>query len=432
MRSSRALPPAVLVTALALVLAACAGGEDEDGSEESTSTQDDETPSDDENPSDDEPADPAALDAHVAAVSDLGAELAATAEDESLVVSPASAATMLAILAAGAEGETLAELETLLGGGSSDVLASIGDLRAVRADLEVDPAAGDLDPWPDSPVLHLADQVAVREGVTPGDAWLTSVEGLGAEVVEASPDELPGLLDEWVALHTGGLVEESAITPDASTGLVVQDAVLLHASFEPRFSGSATEDLPFTLADGSEVTVPTMRAERPLPWAETEVATATSLDLEGGLDVQVVLPAEGTAPSELTAEDWNALDDALTSGDEALVDLGLPRADLATTTNLMSALPGLGAESFADGGGELGGIFEGAFVDEAVQQATLEVTEQGVVAAAVSETDAAGAIPPPPETRELIVDRPYALRVVDGETGWVLVHAVVADPRGEG
>ncbi|MGO1738227.1 MAG: serpin family protein [Actinomycetaceae bacterium] len=436
--TARARAFALATTALTLVLAACGG-------EERSATDD--PPSDDgatvapsdgataEDPTgtvpENEPValeDAAGLTDHVAAVSDLGAHLAATAGEDSLVVSPASAATLLAILAAGAQGETLAEMEDVLGGGSGDVVEAIGALRASRADLEVEPAAGDLDPWPEDPLLHLADQVVLAEGVTPGDAWLGDVQGLGAEVVEAPGEDLEAVLDEWVALHTGGLVEDSAITPGDATGLVVQDAALLSARWNEDFDPSLTEDLPFTLAGGEQVEVAMMRDERTLPWAEVGDATATSIDLEGGFDVQVVLPAEGTAPSGLTAEDWRAVDDALDDGEEVLVDLGLPRADLGTSVDLTGALPGLGVTTVLSEDADLSGIFEGAFVDQAVQQATLAVTEEGVVAAAVSESAVAGAVPPPPKTREMIVDRPYALRIVDDETGWVLVHAVVADP----
>lgn len=59
----------------------------------------------------------------------------------------------------------------------------------------------------------------------------------------------------------------------------------------------------------------------------------------------------------------------------------------------------------------------------------LRVDEEGTVAAAVTEIMAAlSAVLLPPV--EMTVNRPFALRIVDVETGWPLFHAVVNDPEG--
>ncbi|MGC5627160.1 serpin family protein [Georgenia sp. Z1344] len=385
-------------------------------------------------------ADATALDAHLAATAALGAdvvaEVLADPDQDTLVVSPSSLATALAMVGAGSDGETRSEVEELLGSDVDGALEAIQALRAERADLDQDPATIVLDPLPDHAILHTANQVVLRDDVVPEQDWLDTVSHrLGAGVVAtSSPDEMQDVLDEWVRLHTAELVEESGIDARADTVLVLQDAMLVASAWLDRFDEAATTDDGFTLAGGEVVEVPTMHAEAPLTYAEVDGHQATSLPLLDGLRLEVVLPGEGTAPAELTAQDWAAIADGLDGADQVALDLALPRADVETSFGLAPVLTELGAVELFGPTPDLSRMLpgDGYVIDQAVQQARLQIGEEGVVAAAVTEIAVAeSGVAQPPERAEMIVDRPYAVRIVDGETGWVLVHGVIGDPRGE-
>lgn len=426
-RPARArLPRTLGVLGLAplLVLVACASGE------QAT------TPGGEQDPGTEVPA-PVELDQagavedHLRAVSDLGADLVAEAGQDTLVVSPAGLATTLAMLGAGAGGTTRSEIEDLLGADVDAALEAIQALRAARSELDQDPATIELDPLPDHAILHLANQVVLAEGAEPERAWSDTVTGrLGTGVVTAGEDELQQVLDDWVNLHTAGLVEESGISADQDTLLVVQDALLVASAWLTGFDGSLTTQEDFTLPGGDVVQVPTMHAERPQAYAEVDGHQVVALDLLDGLHLEVLLPAEGTAPTQVTAEQWASVSDALAEGGSPIVELALPRADVETSLDLMPLLGTLGAADLVGGSPDLSGVLEEDLVlDQAVQQARLQVGEEGVVAAAVTEVGGTGSAQPPPERVEMTVDRPYALRIVD-QDGWVLLHGAIGDPRG--
>ncbi|MGC5616257.1 serpin family protein [Georgenia sp. Z1491] len=468
---TRRSAPCALGAALVLLgLAACGGGSgtaSDTGSETPTGDVSDPDPGDASDPGgrpdpggtpdpgggaveltgdgpDDQPApvaleDVSALEDHLAATAALGADAVTQAlndpETDTIVVSPSSLATALAMMAAGAEGVTRAELEEVLGGADSDVLEAIQSLRSELADLDQDPATIELDPLPDRAIVHMANQVVLRSDVTPEQTWLDAVSHrLGAGVVATPFEAMQQVLDDWVDLHTAGLVDESGIEARPETVLVVQDAVLVASAWLDGFSESATTEEDYTLPGGDIVQVPTMHGQRPMPYAEVDGHRAVELALLDGLVLEVVLPADGTAPGELTAEDWAALADALDPGAPALVDLALPRADLETSVALAPVLDPVGVVELFGPAPELGRMLpgDGYVVDQAVQQARLQIGEEGVVAAAVTEIAVAESAQLPPEEEvELVVDRPYAVRIVDGGTGWVLFHAAIGDPRGE-
>lgn len=460
--SHRARTTATLAALPLLALAACGSGESEETSEPSSSAPAEETPTD-ETPTDGGSADgassvltpdgrpegqpePVALEdatglaEYLAATSDLAVEVANSvvadpeSDDGTIVVSPSSLSTALAIMAAGSGGTTRTEIENAIGGEVDGVLESIQALRADLADLDVDPADIVLDPIPETGLVHMANQVVLADGAEPEQEWLDTIAfRLGAEAVATSGvEEMQEVLDSWVDLHTGGMIPESGIEAHPDTVLVVQDAVLVASAWLSRFDESMTTDEDFHLGDGETVQVPTMHTTETMTFLEVDGHRGVELDLAGGLALQVVLPTEGSAPSDITAEQWAQIGDAGSEDRErANVDLALPRVDVETDFGLAEALESSGVVELFGPQPDLSGMLAGGgyYVDQAVQQARLQIGEEGVVAAAVTEIAVAeSAVQPPERVEELIVDRPFAVRIVDTGSDWVLFHGLIDDP----
>src|SRR5690606_20258197 len=83
-----------------------------------------------------DPADAAALPDLVAAADALGLDLLAEAGDETTVTSPASLQVTLSMAAEGAEGQTLAELEALVGASGEDRTDGMNALTGALDDLD--------------------------------------------------------------------------------------------------------------------------------------------------------------------------------------------------------------------------------------------------------------------------------------------------------
>ncbi len=370
----------------------------------------------------------------VEATTALGVGLLAPDSTENQLISPASVAVALSMLAEGARGDSAAELDRLLGAAGQDRTDAFNALQSAMQEYDGAPDVDD-DDLPDVPLLHLANGIVVDEDRTVEDEFLDRLAAgydAGVRVAELSDASGKAALDAWVRKHTGGRVEASAIRPDPDLYLVLQNAVVLAARWEAPFEAGMTRDLPFTLGTGDEIELATMVRRGDMVYADDGPWQAVRLPYTEAFAMDVVLPTEGTAPTELTADDWATLDAAFATPQQSEVLLALPKVDMATSTSLLEPLEALGLTSlFTFGRADLTGIAPDLFVSAVAHQATLTMDEEGTVAAAVTEIGAeAGAAPEPTEPVEMTVDRPFAIRVVHIETGWPLFLGAVQDPRG--
>lgn len=173
---------------------------------------------------------------------------------ENAVVSPASIVMAFSMLAEGANGAASEELDEWLGTSGEDRTHALSALQASVREFDGDPSAIQEDDLPEVPLLHLANQVTVREGGGVKEPFLNTLSrwydaGVGeADFTSATAKES---LDEWVNHHTGGLIEESAIEPDAQTLAVIQNAILMVARWESPFDPNLTRPTDFNRLDGS-------------------------------------------------------------------------------------------------------------------------------------------------------------------------------------
>jgi hypothetical protein len=180
---------------------------------------------------------------------DLHAALMAE-EGANVVTSPLSVATLLAMVAAGAGGETAQQMSKVLhlDNVRDDRFAAL--LRAVTDSDDV--------------VVSVANSLWANIGTPFEQDYLSFVrDGFGATAEEAplgdqaTADEI----DAWVAERTEGLIEDIAADlglPDPNAVLVLLNAVYFLGEWNVQFDPELTSSQPFTLSDGSQVDVPTM------------------------------------------------------------------------------------------------------------------------------------------------------------------------------
>lgn len=374
---------------------------------------------------------PDAVDATTA----LGAALVMAGEPgENHVVSPASVAVALAMLAEGARGESAAVLDAALGAAGDERTDAYNALQAAVLEYDGDPGDVDDDDLPERPLLHVANGVVVDEGREIEPGYLDSLArgyGAGVRVAELSDSSGGRVLDAWVREHTGGRIESSSIRPDPDLVLVLQNAVLLAARWQDPFGAELTAQRPFTLASGEEVTVDAMSQQVLAAYADVAGGQAVRLPYSEAFAMDVFLPGPGRQAA-LGVEQWRALDEGLGGPAATDVQLQLPKVDVETSIDLVPPLTQLGMGIlFADPGADLTGIAPDLVVGAVGHQTALTVDEEGTVAAATTEIGAeAGYAPAPSDPVVMTVDRPFALRIVHVETGWPLFMGVVADPRG--
>ncbi|WP_203138582.1 serpin family protein [Microbacterium sp. JZ31] len=365
------------------------------------------------------------------------ATLALADRGDNVVLSPASLAGAFAMLAEGAAGESLAELDAVLGATGADRGDAWAAIRGSLAGLDGDPAAAAGDELPERPIVHLATRVVLDEGFDPRPEFLERLAetfDAGITRAELSDSTATAMLSEWIRRHTGGLIRETAIEPNADLRVVLQDVVLLAARWQAPFDPADTQDLPFTLPDGSPADTETMTAGGFFAYAEAGEWAAVRLPYTEALHADVVLPPQGADPADATPELLEDISSALDDADPVQVELALPTVDTGTTkTPLIDKLAPLGLGTLADpGSADLSGIAGSPgdlVLAQAVQQAVLRIDEEGTVAAAVTELGVAETSATLPPAREIRFDRPFLFTVSHDETGWPLFLAAIRDPR---
>ncbi len=354
---------------------------------------------------------------------ELGWELLNSGTDPNRVIAPSSLAVTLGILAEGATDETLDAIDAAFVLFGDERSAALGALRQSLAGYDSLPKSVDVDTPPKTPVVHQASQAVIVEGKSVEQQFLDRIsEYYGVGVVQVPIGQMKQLLDEWASTHTAGLIKESAIDVVPDLVLVLQDAVLFAAAWAEEFPDD-DRPLEFRAPEGTQQ-VKALGGEFTIPWAEGDGWAAVRLPYDDALAMDVILPAPDTSPDELSATQMEQVRDALDTAQPRRVGMTMPPVDLTGKLNLLDMLTHHGI-TFDN---SLDGIFPGAVVDQFVQQVRLMVSAKGTVGAALTEVAVrATATLPDTELIEMIVDRPFVMRVLDTRTGWPLFLAVVSD-----
>ena len=355
---------------------------------------------------------------------------------DNAVVSPASLMMAFGMLAEGANDAAAEELDTWLGATGEDRTRALSALQESVRKFDGDPSTVQEDELPEVPLLHLANQVTVREGGGVKEEFLNTLSrwyDAGVGEADFTAPAAKDSLDEWVNHHTGGLIEESAIEPDHRTLAVIQNAILMAAQWESPFEPNNTRPTDFTLLDGATVETDSMMQVVEAQYHDSEIGQVIRLPYTDGFAMDIVLPASGTSPESITAAHWSEISEAFESEKLTEVDLRVPVLDIETpegSTDMLPFLRDQGLESTIQGD-RLDGIMESdLWIDAVGHQALLQVDEEGTIGAAVTEIEVAETSAPvqaePPVAMH--VDRPFTVRVVQLDTEWPLFMATVHDP----
>lgn len=356
---------------------------------------------------------------------DLQAALMAEEPGSNVVTSPLSVATLLAMVAVGAGGETAEQMAGVLylDEVRDDRFAAL--LRTVSDTEDV--------------VVSVANALWANEGTPFEEDYLSFVR----DVFDATAEEAPlgeqataDEIDAWVTERTEGLIDEIAEDlglPDANAVLVLLNAVYFLGEWSVQFDRELTNDQPFTLADGSEVDVPTMyrpsQPDEPAQIARRDGYEVLRLpygeDERFAMDVFLPAPEHDTAwmIGQLDVDERAA---ALDVFEETALDVRLPSFELEWNATLNDTLIALGMTLPFSGAADFSAMSPtNPFLSAVVHKTYIRVDEEGTEAAAVTGGAMATSLPP-----SFTADRPFVFTVSDTQTDTVLFLGTVEDPRG--
>ncbi|MFC8507445.1 serpin family protein [Streptomyces sp. NPDC057411] len=328
------------------------------------------------------------------------------AADRDFVVSPVGLWLALGAVASGARGETGGELRGLLGvdgGAAAEAVTRVG-----RRLSDGDGVAVATGVWSRLSVLD-----AFRRGLPDVSFGLLPGPGEVSRGAQAA-------LDAWVRRATGGRIGSLPLVLDGSEDLVLLNALALKAAWARPFPAQLTHDEPFTDAHGVTRPEPTMRQRIPVRqvWYVDGV-TVVELPCKGkggdAVRVRCALGPEGAGPAEVLPAAWAGPGERRPVAADA-VDLALPRFGLWTRIDAHAQVAALGVRRALRPGADFSGICAADLhVSKVVQEALVEIAEEGVeAAAATAVTMTRSAAPRPLAIERVAFDRPFGVAVLAG------------------
>ena len=363
-----------------------------------------------------------------------GAAGEAAGEEGNLIFSPYSISLAFSMAYAGARGETEAQIAETLGFLPQETQhPAFNDL-----DRRVSDPGGEVEGGGTPFRLNVANAVWGHWGYPFEEAYLGTLArhyGAGLQTLDFRQTESARReINGWVANETEGRIEDLVPpdTIDRDTRLALVNAIYFEASWWSKFEKAGTEDGPFTLPGGREVTVPMMRQAWKFPYAEGEGYQAVQLPYEGdAVDMIVILPEDGRLRQVEENLDADLLDEVRGKLPEAQVELTMPRFGFETDLKLIDLLEEMGLRlPFDPYEADLSGVTkeERLYIYEALHKATITVNEKGTVAAAATailDIPVSGGGGP----RTVTMDHPFIFSIVERETGTILFLGRVMNPR---
>jgi len=355
-------------------------------------------------------------------------------EGGNLFFSPYSISTALAMTYAGARGKTETQMAQALHFSLEQeqlhpafalLEARFSDIgRKGHIQLRVANAL-----WPQKGYAFLKEFLALTKRYY--GVLVTAVDYGAAETARRT-------INTWIEEKTENKIREmipsSAL--DASTLLVLVNAIYFKGDWASQFEQSLTRDAPFWVAPGEQVEVPMMSKTCEYGYGEGDGLQVLELPYAGNdLSMVVLLPREidGLAELEgrLTVENLGRWTKHLWQSE---VQVSLPRFEITFPFSLNNALISMGmVDAFGDA--DFSGM-DGSqvlYISAVLHKAFIAVNEKGTEAAAATAVmmRVLGVPSPPPVFR---ADHPFVFLIREKSTGSILFLGRVVNPlvRSEG
>ena len=329
-------------------------------------------------------------------------------EGKNSLISPLSVMLALSMTANGAKGETLAQMEALLGG---DI--PIGELNEY-----LHAYVGSL-PSSEKAKLTLANSIWFKDsGFTVEEDFLQrNADYYGAAA--------------WVKENTDGVIDKIVDQMDPYAVMYLVNTVLFDAEWQNIYRKHEVRDGTFTAIDGAKRTVSMMCSNESL-YLDDGKATGFLKPYKNGYSFAALLPNEGVALDDyiasLTGEGFLT---TVKNAKEGPVEAAMPKFSYDYGIEMSDALKALGMTVPFDA--ELA-VFSGLghssdgniYISRVLHKAYIAVDEKGTKAGAATaiEAPAAGVWE---DRRRVILDRPFVYAIIDNAAGLPIFIGAVTD-----
>ncbi|WP_276924708.1 serpin family protein [Faecalibaculum rodentium] len=329
-------------------------------------------------------------------------------EDENLLLSGSSAWMALGMAANGAAGDTLRQMETVLGLDKDQINKA---------------AAAWFSSMEDQNSLTMADSIWLKNEFQDEVAkpfLETCAQDFRAEVFSSTLDQKAVKdINDWTSKHTDGLIPELIKEIPSLTQMILVNAEAFNGKWAAPFDEVDTKKQTFHNQDGSESSVDFLNGQADWSVENDNVTGFIKEYDESRYGYMLLLPKDADKPlsEAVNTLDGAAVSDLLWNRMSADVQISMPKLDQESTLTLNDALAATG---MTDAFGEeadfsaITGSKNDLYISSVLQKTYIEVSEKGTKAAAATEIGIE-TMAMPVEADPVVADRPYIYMIVDLE-----------------
>ena len=338
---------------------------------------------------------------------------ASNEKDKNTLISPLSVLCALAMTANGAEEETLAQMEEVLG------------MTAEELNLYLYSYMKNL-PQGDKYKLSLANSIWFTEDerfTVNQDFLQANADYYGADIYKAPFNEQTKKdINNWVKQNTDEMIPEILDRVPVDAIMYLVNALAFEAEWSAFYEKNQVREGVFTKEDNTKQNVDFMYGSEGT-YLEDENAAGFMKYYKGGKYAFVaMLPDEGVSVSDyiasLTGESVNAL---LTNPQHTTVYTAIPKFETEYSVEMSEILKNMGMpKAFDPNNAEFEGLGTSnagnIFISRVLHKTFISVGEKGTKAGAATVVEMAdGAAAEPQEPKEVYLDRPFVYMLIDCE-----------------
>jgi len=364
----------------------------------------------------------------------IGAELAfslslfkAAAGDSkkgNMLISPLSVLLALSMAACGAGGETLAEIEEVLG------------LTAEELNAYLYTYVSSL-PQSEKNKFKAANSFWFRDdgSISINKPFLQKIDGYyGAHAYSAPFDESTVKdINKWVDDNTEGLIKKVINSIDSETVMFIINALVFEAEWASVYEKSEIEKGKFTSINGEERNVKYMHTYENNCFYKDDAVGFVKYYSGGKYAFAAVMPSQGDVydyAGTLTEEKFTDLFDFSGSESERYAEVYLPKFQYEYSIDMKEVFRTLGINEAFGQNADFSGIGETGtgqlYIYDVIHKTYISVDERGTKAGAVTAIKGGcGAMPAP--GREIHFDRPFVYFIMDMNTKLPVFMGIASD-----
>lgn len=353
-----------------------------------------------------------------------------TNANDNTFFSPYSITMAFAMLAPGANGTSLSQIEQAMSFTlPQDRLNPAFDKLDLLLSSE---ATGKVVDGVHMPILKNANAVWAQKGMSFLQTYLDTLAvnyGAGVHIVDFANTIAASDINKWVAQQTDNkiqnLIPQGGLS--SATRMVLTNALWFKAGWAYPFPTNSTANNLFTNRDGSSSSVPFMTNDLGVPYAQADGCQAIDIPYaENNLSMLILMPTPGTfdqfAASLTPAVLADITTQAAANDGKYYIAFSMPKFTFTQSADIGPLLQSLGmTDPFDPNLADFSGIdgLHDLYVQNVYHQAYISVDEQGTEAAAAT----AIVIPPTgiiTPNLTLAIDHPFIFLIRDRQTGLIL------------